>query len=311
MSREKSLKEILHDDDFYIDFHPLCFWPPQPAIEDAPFVLFGVPLDETTVSRPGSRYGPNAIRASTVNFDTYSERTDIDLENVLIHDLGDILIAYGNIPETLRRVGLILTDLLKANKIPIMLGGEHTITFGAVKALDNAAILDFDAHMDARNEYPEGMRLSHATFIRRLSETIPPERIFEVGIRTNCKEELEFARNEGLSFVTSYEIYRNGSAKTIERINDFLGKFSKVYLSIDIDVLDTPFAPGTTYPSPEGMNLSTLLDILMKTVDKKVVGFDLVEVAPPYDFGNTTATNAAKIILETIAFIHKARFQAH
>lgn len=309
MSHKKSLKAILHDDDFYIDFHPQCFWPPQPAIEEAPFVLFGVPLDETTVSRPGSRYGPTAIRAATVNFDTYSERADVDLEDVLIHDLGDILIAYGNIPETLRRVETILTDLLKANKIPVMLGGEHTITFGAGKAFENAAILDFDAHMDARNEYPEGMRFSHATFMRRLSEVIPAGRIFQVGIRTNCKEELEFARTNGLSFVTSYEIYKNGPTKTIERIRDFLGDFSKVYLSIDIDVLDTPYAPGTTYPSPEGMSLSTLLDILMKTVDRKVIGFDLVEISPPYDFGNTTATNATKIILETIAFIHKARLE--
>jgi agmatinase len=309
MSNKRSLKDILHDDDFYIDFHPQCFWPPQPAIEEAPFVLFGVPLDETTVSRPGSRYGPAAMRAATVNFDTYSERADVDLENVLIHDLGDILIAYGNVPETLRRVELILGDLSNAGKIPVMLGGEHTVTFGAAKAFENAAILDFDAHMDARNEYPEGMQLSHATFIRRLTETIPAERIFQVGIRTNCKEELTFARKEDLRFITAYEIYKNGPQKAIERIRDFLAKFSKVYLSIDIDVLDTPYTPGATYPSPEGISLSTLLDILMKTVDRKIVGFDLVEVSPPYDFGNITATNATKIILETIAFIHKARLK--
>ena len=169
MDSKGSVKDILRDDDFYMDFHPQCFWPPQPAIEEAPFVLFGVPLDETTVSRPGSRYGPTAMRAATVNFDTYSERADVDLEDVHIHDLGDILIAYGNIPETLRRVELIFSDLLNADKIPVMLGGEHTVTLGAMKALKDAAILDFDAHMDARNEYPEGMRLSHATFIRRLS----------------------------------------------------------------------------------------------------------------------------------------------
>lgn len=307
MNTKGSLKDILHDDDFYIDFHPQCFWPPQPAIEEAPFVLFGVPLDETTVSRPGSRYGPAAMRAATVNFDTYSERADVDLEDVKIHDLGDILIAYGNIQETLRRVGLILSDLLNAHKIPVMLGGEHTITLGAAKGFEDAAVLDFDAHMDARDEYPEGMRLSHATFMRRLSETIPPERIFQVGIRTNCKEELEFARDKGLNFVTAYDLYKNGSTKTTERILDYLGDFSKVYLTVDIDVLDTPFTPGATYPSPEGISLSTLLDIMMKVVDKRVLGFDVVEVSPPYDSGNITAVNATKIVLETIALIHKAR----
>jgi len=136
---------------------------------------------------------------------------------------------------------------------------------------------------------------------------IPAERIFQVGIRTNCKEELQFARDEGLNFITAYDIHRNGPAKATERIRDYLRDFSKVYLSIDIDVLDTPYTPGATYPSPEGISLSTLLDILMKVVDKRWIGFDVVEVSPPHDFGNITAINATKIILETIAFIHKAR----
>jgi len=307
MGHQHNCKDILHDHDLYVDFNPHCFWPPQPEIHEAPFVLLGVPLDETTISRPGSRYAPGAIRASTINFDTYSERADVDLDKIKIHDLGDILIAYGNINETLRRVELIVRDLLEANKVPVILGGEHTVTFGVAKAVDKAAILDFDAHMDARDEFPEGMRLSHATVMRRIGELIGPERIFQVGIRTNCKEELTFAQDNDLGFISAYDIYEKGLSATVKKIQDRLKDFDKIYLSIDIDVLDTSYTPGATYPSPEGISLSSLLDILMKVVDNRVVGFDLVEVSPPYDVSNVTAVNATKIILENIAFIHKAR----
>jgi len=304
---QQKMKDILHDHDFYVDFTPHCFWPPQPDIHEAPFVLFGVPFDETTVSRPGSRYAPSAIRAASVNLDTYSERADVDLEDVKIYDLGDIMIAYGNIHETLRRVELIVEDLVKANKVPIILGGEHSITYGVAKAVDDAVILDFDAHMDAREEYPEGMRLSHATFIRRISELIGPEKIFQVGIRTYCKEELKFAQEKRLGFISAYDIYKNGLPTTVKKILAQLESFNQVYISVDIDVLDTPYTPGATYPSPEGISIGTLLDILMNVVDKRVIGFDVVEVSPPYDFSDITAVNATKIIFENIAFIQRAR----
>jgi agmatinase len=307
MNHQHNWKDILHGHYFYLDFNPYCFWPPQPNISEAFFVLFGVPFDETTTSRPGSRYAPSAIRAASVNFDTYSERADVDLQEIKIYDLGNVMIASGNIHETLRRVELVIGDLLNANRVPIVLGGEHSITFGAAKAIDDVVILDFDAHMDARDEFPEGMRLSHATVMRRISDAIGPEKIFQVGIRTCCMEELKFAEDKGLGFITAYDIYKNGLPETVKKIIDWLKDFDKIYITIDIDVLDTPYAPGATFPSPEGITLGALLDILMQVVDRRVIGFDLVEVSPPYDFSNVTAVNATKIILENIAFIHKAR----
>jgi len=310
MGHRDSLMNILQESVGYVDFHPNCFWPPQPGIAESPFVVVGVPFDETTTSRPGSRYGPNAIRAASINFDTYSERSDVDLDKIKIYDLGNVSIVQGSVQESLKRVKLVISDLISANKVPIILGGEHTITYAAADAIKDALFLDFDAHMDARSEYPEGVPFTHATVMRRISDLIGPERVFQVGVRTYCREETEFARREGLGFITAYEIYKNGPSTAIDRIVEKLRDFDKVYMSIDIDVLDPPFAPGTTFPSPEGISLSTLLDMLMKATDKRLVGFDVVEVAPPYDYGDITSTNAAKLILENVALIHKARSRA-
>lgn len=292
----------------YIDSAPSCFWPMLPKISEADFVLLGAPMDETTLTRPGSRCAPNAIRASLINFDSYSERAEIDLEDVKIHDLGDVFVVHCNVNQTLKRIERLVRDLIDARKIPVLIGGEHAITLGSARALDDAAILDFDAHMDARDQYPHGLKLSHATVMRRITDEIGPNKICQVGIRTYCKQELEYAKSQGFGLITANEVNKNGLSVTVKKIRDKLEGFKKIYITIDIDALDAPYTPGATYPSPEGITPTMLLDILAEVIDKRVVGFDLVEVSPPYDVANLTVFNATKIILETIALIQKARF---
>ena len=144
----------------------------QKPFEKADYVIFGVPFDVTSTYRTGARFGPSAIREASLNIETYSFRTGIDVEDLSLHDLGDLHVSSAT-EKTLERIALVVKDLLEAGKKPITIGGEHTITLGAVKGLGNkasrTAIVSFDAHLDLRNEFM-GLKLSHTTFMRRLNE---------------------------------------------------------------------------------------------------------------------------------------------
>lgn len=300
------LEEILRDHLPYINPNPRCFWGVQNGLDESNYAVLGIPYDETVTWRPGTRLGPASIRDASLCIDTYSWRTDQDLNELKIHDIGDLNIAGGDFHDTMKRIRVVFQDLVSVNKIPILLGGEHSVTLGAATTGD-LKILDFDAHMDARDEYPTGRKYSHATVFRRMVETIGGKNIVQVGVRTASKEELEFARSNELTYFTVYDLHRVGTSNVIDAIREDLKGSRRIYISIDIDVLDACFAPGTTFPSPEGINLDTLFNILSGFVDRRVVGFDVVEVAPPYDHGNITSLHAARIVVELIALIHKAR----
>jgi agmatinase len=188
---------------------------------------------------------------------------------------------------------------------PILLGGEHTITYGCVQELKDTLVISFDAHMDLRDEYL-GSRLSHATFMRRLSEKLGSDRIIMVGVRALSREELDFAQKTGLEYITSQDIRRLGHKSIADRLKERLTSFSKTYVTLDMDVLDPAYAGGVGNPVPEGISPTTVIDILQEICDQRVVGFDVVEVAPPYDFG-VTALLASHIIFNMIAFIEETR----
>jgi agmatinase len=277
----------------------------QRAFEEAEYVIVGAPLDVTSTYRSGSRFAPLAIREASLNVETYSFRAGVDLEDLKIHDLGDLHIA-GAIDESLKRLELVAKDLLGAKKMSVIIGGEHTITLGTMRGIgEKVALVSFDAHLDLRNEYM-GRTVSHTTFMRRINEQINPEQILEIGTRAVCKEELNYARKSNIQFLTVQQIRKDGIEKTTEKIETLLADHEKIYLTIDMDVLDPAFAPAVQNPEPDGLDIHVFLDLLCQVCHHCIVAFDLVEVAPHYDNG-ITAIQAAKIIFEALCHVEKTR----
>jgi agmatinase len=273
----------------------------QKPFEEAKYVIFGVPFDATSTYRSGARFGPNAIRQASLNIETYSFRSKIDLEDLALHDVGDLPVST-DAEKTVDATKLVVEDILAAGKMPIVIGGEHTISLGVAKGLGaraaKTAIVSFDAHLDLRCEFL-GSTLSHTTFMQLISEEVKPAKIFEVGTRSACKEELAYAKKAGVEFFTSQQIIKQGSNRIAEQLKQKLLPYEYVYLTLDMDVLDPSFAPAVQNPEPEGITTTDLLDIACALSDKRVVGFDVVEVAPIYDQG-VSAIVAAKIMFEML-----------
>jgi agmatinase len=227
-----------------------------------------------------------------------------DVEDVPIEDLGDlnVLTDAAATTDLLQRV---VTEVVSENKFPIVLGGEHTITYGSVRALDEAALISFDAHLDLRDEYL-GNKLSHAAFMHRLCEFLGPERIFEIGTRAVCPEELNFAKEAGVQYLTSHNVVKIGLTEVLSKLRDWASSFNSIYVTVDMDFLDPSYAPGVGNPVPEGLSPTILLDLLQRICGPKVVGLDVVEVSPSFDSGQT-AIQAANIVYNVIAFQEAGR----
>lgn len=279
----------------------------QTEFVEAEYVVLGVPLDLTSTYRSGARFAPIAIREASLNIETYSFRTSIDVEDLKIHDLGDLHVT-GDVEETLRRLELVAGDLLKVGKTPVVIGGEHTLTLGMMQVANgNSALVSFDAHLDLRNQYMD-LAVSHATFMRRIREQVNPNKILEIGTRAVCKEELDYAEKSGIQSVTAKEIHENGASKTIGAVKNLLEDCEKTYVTIDMDVLDPAYAPAVQNPEPDGLSVPVFLDVLCGVCDERVTALDLVEVTPHYDQG-ITAVQAAKTLFEALCHIEKARRQ--
>jgi agmatinase len=280
----------------------------QRPFEKAKYVVFGVPFDVTSTYRTGARFGPNAVRQASLNIETYSFRTGIDVEDLLLHDLGDLHISTSP-KKTVEMLKNVVADLLAAGKMPVAIGGEHTITLGILKGLgtkaEKTAIVSFDAHLDVRREF-QGLTLSHTTFMRLINEQVKPARIFELGTRAVCKEELEYAKKSGIEFFTSQQIRKDGIEKVTRNLQEKLSPYDNVYLSVDMDVLDPAFAPAVQNPEAEGIETNTLIDILCALCDKRVIGFDILEIAPIYDQG-ISAVAAARVMFEMLCQLEKSR----
>lgn len=277
----------------------------QKTWKEASYAILGVPFDVTSTYRTGARFAPTAIREASLNIEGYSFRAGVDVEDLKLHDLGDLHVT-GDAPETIRRLEQVTKEILEAKKIPVCIGGEHTITLGAARAAGkNIAILDFDAHLDLRNEYMN-LTVSHTTFMRRINEQAKPQKIIEVGTRAVCKEEVNYAKKAGISFINTLQVRRDGAEKTAKKIKELLKDAEKIYLTIDLDVLDPAFAPAVQNPEPDGLCTHHLYDILSEACDERFVAFDVVENTPPYDNG-VTAILAAKTIFEVLSYFEKAR----
>jgi len=254
----------------------------QQSFDKAKYALLGVPFDVTSTYRTGARFGPTAIRQASLNIETYSLRSNFDTELLPLVDLGDMHVSSD--PEkTINMLDLVVKDLLMEKKKPVVLGGEHTITLGILKGLiskpQNTAMVVFDAHLDLRKEFL-GLSLSHTTFMRLINETIQPAKIIEVG---------------GIDYLTSYKIRKKGTSEIIKEIKNTIFSYENVYLSIDMDILDPAYAPGVQNPEPEGIKTNELIDILCSLSDHKIIGFDVVEVAPIYDTGITAISASVRL----------------
>jgi agmatinase len=277
----------------------------QTSYKQAKYIILGVPFDVTSTYRTGARFAPLAIREASLNIETHSFRTGLDIEKLKIHDAGD-LHTTSDTTETLKRLTLVTKDIINAQKTPIIIGGEHTITLGTVKGLEaKTTIIDFDAHLDLRNEYMN-LKTSHTTFMRRINEQTHPQTIIEIGTRASCQEELNYAKKANIKIHTTQQIRKQGTKKTTDAINKNLAEHKKIHLTIDMDVLDPAFAPAVQNPEPDGLSTEVFFDLLQEICDNRIIALDLVEVAPHYDNG-VTAALAAKTLFEVLCYIEKMK----
>lgn len=259
-------------------------------------VILGAPMDQTVSFRSGARNGPRSIRSVSEVLEEYSPRLDRDLAELTYTDLGDILIIPGKVEENLERIEKSAEKVLQDGKFPIILGGEHLVTLPAVRCaaslFQGLAVIHFDAHADLREQYL-GMGLSHATVMRRVVEIIGGENLFQFGIRSGTREEFAYARSSVNFFPDAINM------EDITRVAGSL-KGKPVYITLDIDVLDPAYAPGTGTPEPGGCTPAQVFSALEALSGLNVVGFDLVEVCPAYDHTERTAILAAKILREAL-----------
>ena len=264
-------------------------------------VLFSVPLDNTTSYRPGTRFAGNAIRVESIGIEWYSPYKDMNLKDFKTVDIGDLDLPMGLVEESLDIVYDTTKQILKDNKLPMMIGGEHLVTYPVVRALKekypDLHIIHLDAHTDLRDSFL-GRELSHATVLKRCYDILGDGRIYQFGIRSGDKHEFDFAK-EGHVFMRKFDFV--GLEDVIEKIKD-----KPVYITIDLDVLDPSIFPGTGTPEPGGVTFKDLLDATIKFEKlNNVVGADLVELAPMLDSSNVSTVVAAKALREMILLLHK------
>ncbi len=280
----------------------------QKPFEEAKYVVFGVPFDVTSSYRTGARFGPAAIRQASLNIETYSFRSGEDVEELALHDVGDLHVS-SDPKKTVDMLKLVVEDVLAAGKVPVAIGGEHTITLGILKGFGaqakKTAIVSFDAHLDLRKEFL-GLKLSHTTFMRLINEEVKPAKILEVGTRSVCQDELNYAKKAGIEFFPTQQIKKEGTQKIVEQLKEKLEPYENIYLTVDMDVVDPAFAPAVQNPEADGITTGELLDIVCALCDKRVVGFDVLEVAPVYDQG-ISAIAAAKVMFEMLCQLKKAQ----
>jgi len=258
--------------------------------------IFGVPFDSTHSYKPGCRFGPDAIRDAFNNIEIFQPEFGVDLEVEAISDLGNTkhtVVAA----EMLQMVKNVTSELKKQDKQIIILGGEHLITLGSFTCFPkDTGYVVFDAHYDLRDQYAD-TKLSHAAYLRRIVEERGSENIVHVGARAFVKEELAFLKEHNIATVSDKEI-RNGNGPKL--LKDITSTFDRVYLSVDLDVLDPAFAPGVGNPEAVGISSRELYDMITTLQNKKIVAADMVELNPTYDNGST-ASMAAKMIATIIA----------
>jgi len=263
--------------------------------EDAKTVLFGAPFDSTTSYRPGTRFGSRTIRQESFGVETYSPYQNKDMTDYSFFDSGDLELCFGSSEKALEDIEERTQTILEDGKRPFMMGGEHLVTLGAVRAVakkyPDLHIIHFDAHADLREEYL-GAQLSHAAVLKRCWELVGDGRIFQFGIRSGDREEFLWGKDH----VFTNKFNFNGLKETVESLR---GK--PVYFTLDLDVLDPSVFPGTGTPEPGGVTFNELRDAVELVCSSlNIVGCDVNELSPPYDPSGISAAAACKIVREML-----------
>lgn len=267
----------------------------ESEFDNASIAIFGAPYDSTTSFRPGTRFGPAAMRSESFGIETYSPLQDRDLAELNIHDAGDLELPFGAPERALEMIEGEAARILDAGKVPVLLGGEHLVTLGAVRAaakrFPGLRVIHFDAHADLREDYL-GVRLSHACVMRRCHDILGDGRIWQFGIRSGTREEFAFMR---AGRVTTEPF----TANTVAALSFPAG--TPVYLTVDLDVLDPSEFPGTGTQEAGGLRYNELLAALRTIFASfNIVAFDNVELSPPLDHTGRSTALACKLLREEL-----------
>lgn len=266
----------------------------EAAFSDAKTVLFGAPFDGTTSFRPGTRFGPSAIRSESFGIETYSPYCDRDLTDCAIYDGGDLELPFGNTERVLSMIEDYTEQVLSAGKRFVMLGGEHLVTLGSLRAVcrryPDLHIIHLDAHTDLRTDYL-GEALSHSTVLYHAWKLVGDGRIFQFGIRSGEKYEFEFAKQH----TTLRKFDLQGFEETVQALE---GK--PVYFTLDLDVLDPSIFCGTGTPEAGGVTFKELMQAILQLNRLNIVGCDINELSPHYDHSGTSTAVACKVTREIL-----------
>ena len=267
--------------------------------DSAKTVIFGAPFDSTTSYRPGTRFASRAIRSESFGIETYSPYLERDLTDINVFDGGDLELCFGDTEKALGAIECFTRDILNDNKLPLMIGGEHLVTLGAVRAVyekyPNLHIVHFDAHADLRQDYLD-CTLSHATVLRRCYDLVGDGKIFQFGIRSGERAEFEFAKTH--TYMNKFNL--NTLAEIVTSLAD-----KPVYFTIDLDVLDSSVFPGTGTPEAGGIGFCELIEGIYKVSKLNIVGCDLNELSPIYDQSGASTAVACKVLRELLLSLNK------
>lgn len=273
----------------------------ESSFEEASIVLYGAPFDSTTSFRPGARFGPAAMRHESFGLETYSPYQDRDLMDISVFDSGDLELCFGSSEMALSDIQKRAEEILKADKFPLLLGGEHLVTLAAVRAVaakyPDLHIIHFDAHADLRDDYL-GARLSHACVLRRCHDLLGDGRIHQFCIRSGEREEFRFAAQHTDFHPLSFD----GLEETVKELKE---KNVPIYFTIDLDCLDSAVFPGTGTPEAGGVTFLELLEAIRTVAQANVVGADVNELAPMLDASGVSTATACKVLRELLLAIAK------
>lgn len=273
----------------------------ESSFEEASIVLYGAPFDSTTSFRPGARFGPAAMRHESFGLETYSPYQDRDLMDISVFDSGDLELCFGSSEMALSDIQKRAEEILKADKFPLLLGGEHLVTLAAVRAVaakyPDLHIIHFDAHADLRDDYL-GAKLSHACVLRRCHDLLGDGRIHQFCIRSGEREEFRFAAQHTDFHPLSFD----GLEETVRELKE---KNVPIYFTIDLDCLDPAAFPGTGTPEAGGVTFLELLEAIRTVAQANVVGADVNELAPMLDASGVSTATACKVLRELLLAIAK------
>ncbi len=280
--------------------------------------FLGFPWDGTCISRTGTNFGPKGLREASEQFLTYNANTGVDLTEVLnIVDCGDVAVVPGNSVATQQRAEALIGTLLGADVIPVIGGGDHSITIGPARAFAkkyrNCGMIHFDTHLDTAAEVG-GESLSHCCPIARAVDAgFDPRKIVTIGPSgwMNPRSELAYVRDKGINLITLEEVWKRGAEAVGRKAAELASDGADaVYVTVDIDVMDASYAPGTGVPTPGGMTPREIFAIISAFDSVPIRMIDIAEISPPWDQAGITARLGMRILLELMSAVAVGRVRA-